>query len=293
MMYPRKRPIHTTLSPEAYAIIQKYEKELGNMSSVLEKALRDLDKTRYKAKLGIKEFDKILRRKKTGITGFDELVEGGIPENFIVVLTGPPGSGKTTFAMQFLINGAESGERSLLFSFEESAEQLAQHCLRFGWDVGKYIEKGLLEIFGSSMLTIEEITDILETFKPSRAVFDSINVLSNSDEFRRTYAWRDLYRSLKQKRVTSMMITEKKIGLHNIHFDDFDFMGDGLIFLDKKIETDREEFLLSILKMRATNVKSLPVNFKFTKSGIEIYGVPSVSRFLKLAGDQKQNTEQS
>jgi KaiC/GvpD/RAD55 family RecA-like ATPase len=269
------------LSPEAYAIIQKYEKELGNMSSVLEKALRDLDKTRYKAKLGIKEFDKILRRKKTGINGFDDLIEGGIPENFIIVVTGIPGSGKTTFAMQFLINGAESGERGLLFSFEESAEQLAKHCLRFGWDVGKYIEKGLLEIFGLSMLTIEEIIDILETYKPSRVVFDSINVVSNLEEFRRTHAWRTLYKTVKQRGITSIIVTEKPSGLNNIHFDDFDFMADGLIFLDKKIDYEREEFLLAILKMRATNVKSTPVSFKFTKNGIEIYGEPSVSRFLK------------
>lgn len=280
-MYPRKRPIHTTLSPEAYAIIQKYEKELGNMSSVLEKALRDLDKTRYKAKLGIKEFDKILRRKKTGIIGFDDLIEGGIPENFIIVVTGIPGSGKTTFAMQFLINGAENGERGLLFSFEESAEQLAKHCLRFGWDVGRYIERGLLEIFGLSMLTIEEITDILETYKPSRVVFDSINVLSDLENFRRTHAWRTLYRTVKQRGITSIIVTEKQSGLDNIHFDDFDFMADGLIFLDKKIDLEKEEFLLAILKMRATDVKSTPVNFKFTKNGIEIYGEPSVSRFLK------------
>ncbi|MEM2924635.1 MAG: ATPase domain-containing protein [Methanocellales archaeon] len=280
-MYPRKRPIHTTLSPEAYAIIQKYEKELGNMSSVLEKALRDLDKTRYKAKLGIKEFDKILRRKKTGIIGFDDLIEGGIPESFIIVVTGIPGSGKTTFAMQFLINGAENGERGLLFSFEESAEQLAKHCLRFGWDVGKYIERGMLEVFGLSMLTIEEIIDILETYKPSRVVFDSINVLSDLESFRRTHSWRNLYRTLKQRGITSIIVTEKQSGLDNIHFDDFDFMADGLIFLDKKIDLEKEEFLLAILKMRATNVKSTPVNFKFTKNGIEIYGEPSVSRFLK------------
>ncbi|MDY6957951.1 MAG: ATPase domain-containing protein [Halobacteriota archaeon] len=268
----RKQPIHTTLSKEAYNILERYEHELGNKSAVLEKALIGMDKTRYKSRLNLRDSQMTVKRVKSGVKGFDDLVEGGIPEGFVTVLTGPPGGGKSTFSMQFLLEGAEDKSRGILFSFEEDADQIAKQFARFGWDIRKYVEAGWIEIYGMSMLTIEEIVDILETYKPKRVVFDSINVFYEISNLRRSAAWRNLFKYLKQERITSLGVTEKSHGLEIKDFDDFDFMGDGIIYLDKTIMGKNVTHNLSVLKMRGTNVDSTPQEYIFTETGIELTG---------------------
>ena len=46
---------------------------------------------------------------RTGIPGFDELIQGGLVAQRVYIIAGPPGSGKTTFGMQFLLQGAKEG----------------------------------------------------------------------------------------------------------------------------------------------------------------------------------------
>lgn len=268
----RKRPIHTTLSTEAYSILERYEHELGNKSTVLEKALVGMDKTRFKSRLNLKDTQTAIKRVKTGIKGFDELIEGGLPDGFVVIITGPPGSGKSTFSMQFLLDGAEKKERCVYFSFEEDADQIVKQSARFGWEIQKYVEEGWIEIYGLSMLTTEEIIDILETYKPKRAVFDPINVFHDSENLRRAASWRSLFKLLKQNRITSLVITEKSFGLDVKKFDDYDFMGDGIIFLDKTIVGNIVTHNLSVFKMRGTKIDSTPKEFTFSGEGIELTG---------------------
>ena len=75
----------------------------------------------------------------------------------------------------------------------------------------------------------------------------------------------------KTKKITCILITEKRHGLEIKEFDDYDFMGDGIIFLDKAVNNNIETFLISVLKMRATNTNSFPRDFRFTNKGIELY----------------------
>lgn len=110
-----KHPIHTTLSTDAMRILERYEKELGTKNAVLERALLGMDKLRFKEKIDIQNISRIIKRVKTGVPGFDGLVEGGIPEGFVVVVTGPPGTGKTIFSLQFLLEGIKNSERCIFF----------------------------------------------------------------------------------------------------------------------------------------------------------------------------------
>jgi len=61
-----------------------------------------------------------------------------------------PGDGQDHVFNAILIEGIRNNERCLFFSFEETAEQLIKHTIRFGWNIGEYIDKGYLEIFGLS-----------------------------------------------------------------------------------------------------------------------------------------------
>ncbi len=270
-----KHPIHTTLSTDAMRVLERYEKEFGAMNMVLERALMGMDKLRFRDKVDTQTLSRIIKRVKTGIPGFDELLEGGIPEGCVVAVTGTPGTGKTTFSMQFLLEGLKNNERCIFFSFEEKAEQLIKQSLRFGWDIGEYIDKGYLEIFGFTMLSAEEIIEVLDVFKPRRIVFDSLNIFFEESDSRRSSQLRNVLKEIKEKKITSLAITEKRHGLEVKEFDDFDFMSDGILFFDKKQMNPLDQYktyFIEIQKMRITRINEIPHEFVFYEHGIQLRG---------------------
>lgn len=79
---------------------------------------------------------------KTGINGLDEIFLGGIKTGNIILIEGAPGSGKTTFGLEFLYRGAkEFKENGLLISFEATPERLYRDALSYGWDFESLKEK--------------------------------------------------------------------------------------------------------------------------------------------------------
>ena len=275
-----KHPIHTTLSTEAMSVLERYEQELGAKNIVLERALLGMDKLRFKEKVDTQTISKIIKRVKTGIQGFDELVEGGIPEGFIVVATGTPGTGKTTFSMQFLLEGMKNNQKCIFFSFEEKVDQVIKQSIRYGWDIGQYMEKGYLEVFGFTMLSTEEIIEIIDTFKPKRIVFDSLNIFSDITDIRKSSEFRNIVKVIKEKKITCLAITEKKHGIEVKEYDDFDFMADGIIYFDKKLthELDMQKaYFIEVQKMRITKINEIPHQFTFSDKGIEIRTLPSLA----------------
>ncbi len=276
-----KHPIHTTISTEALRILERYEKELGAKNTVLERALLGMDKLRFKEKIDAHNISRVIKRVEMGIPGFDDLIEGGMPEGFVVVVTGPPGTGKTTFSLQYLMEGLKKDERSIFFSFEEKVEQIIKQSIRFGWDIGEYIDKGYLEIFGFTMLSTEEILEIFNVFKPKRIVFDSLNTFFDIREFRRSSQWRTILKEIRDKKISCLAITEKRHGLEVKEYDEFDFMGDGVIFFDKRQRHDLDPYptyYIQIQKMRITKINEMPHPFIFTERGLELIGNRGLSK---------------
>jgi circadian clock protein KaiC len=276
-----KHPIHTTLSTNAMRILERYEIEFGTKNQVLERALMGMDKLRYKEKIDTQNIRRIIKRVNTGIPGFDGIIQGGIPEGFVVIVTGPPGTGKTTFSLQFLMEGIKNNERCIFFSFEEMAEQLMKHTIRFGWDIGEYIDKGYLEIFGFSRFLTEEIIEIIDIFKPKRIVFDTMNIFSDISDFRRSPQWRNILKVIKEKKITCLAVTEKSHSGSKNEFDEFDFMGDGVIFFDKRQKNEVDTYPtcnIQIQKMRLTKVNEIPHPFVVKENGIELIGNTALER---------------
>ena len=77
-----------------------------------------------------------LAKMATGISGFDQISYGGLKANRTTLLMGGPGSGKTVFALQTLVNAArERNEPGIFVAFEESTQQLIADAAGFDWDL--------------------------------------------------------------------------------------------------------------------------------------------------------------
>jgi KaiC/GvpD/RAD55 family RecA-like ATPase len=65
------------------------------------------------------------RRVQTGVAGLDEVLHGGLPPDRLYLIDGNPGSGKTTLALQFLLDGVRKGEKCLFVTLSETPDELA------------------------------------------------------------------------------------------------------------------------------------------------------------------------
>jgi circadian clock protein KaiC len=149
---------------------------------------------------------------KTGIEGFDNVLNGGLPRNRVYLILGEPGVGKTTLALQFLLEGAKVGERGLYITLSETKVELNEVAASHGWDLSAIdlFELSALEaqIKGDSDTTFfspsevelnrttQALLDEVERVKPVRVVFDSLSELRLMSETALRYRRQILY--LKQ-----------------------------------------------------------------------------------------------
>src|SRR5688572_895167 len=70
---------------------------------------------------------------RTGVPGLDDVLAGGLACGRLFLLEGEPGAGKTTVALQFLMDGAKAAEQSLYVTLSESEEELRQSAASHGW----------------------------------------------------------------------------------------------------------------------------------------------------------------
>src|ERR1043166_8304550 len=129
----------------------------------------------------------------SGIEGFDEISGGGFPKNRLHLVHGDPGVGKTTLAMQFLLQGKAQGESCLYITLSETAEELQAVAASHGWkleglhlfDLSSVDELLKAEsqntLFSPAEVELNQTTDLLlreiARTQPVRVVFDSLSEL--------------------------------------------------------------------------------------------------------------------
>ena len=120
----------------------------------------------------------------SGIPQFDDLLRGGIRRGTPVLLSGAAGTGKSTFALQYLYKGAtEYGEPGVYFSYEETPDQISANAEHFGWDLAPLLASGRLRIEHTPLPEVNtseqtlRIRDIVRESGARRVVVDSLSML--------------------------------------------------------------------------------------------------------------------
>ena len=91
----------------------------------------------------------------TGVKGVDTLLDGkGIPKGFTILVLGAPGSGKTTFGLQFLKAGVQAGERGVYVSMDEQPEMLLANAESLGLGIKELVDGGDITIIDASPIRV-------------------------------------------------------------------------------------------------------------------------------------------
>ena len=201
------------------------------------------------------------QRRRTGVAGLDEMLGGGIPSGYSVMIVGPSGSGKTTLSTQFIREGIEHGEPGLIAVFEKRPDEYfttAPHSEK----LSQLVDSGMLKMLYLRPLdlsvdeTMEEIALAVHAIGAKRVAIDSLSGFelalapSFRDDFRES-----LYRmvgALVRLGVTVVMTaelvesyTELRLSPHGISF-----LTDGII-LQRYVELDGAlRKLVCVVKMR-------------------------------------------
>lgn len=235
-----------------------------------------------------------MKRVTTGIAKLDSLIEGGIPEGAIVLVSGSTGSGKTILGLQFLVEGAKRGEKGLYITFEEAGKSIKAQAAEFGWDIEGLEKKNTLRIVSLSIAhaniekVLEEIESFVRKFKPQRLVLDSLSTLGVFTEIEtRVDSGRELLSNVFGEAIirkaimtlverlhsfencTTMVTSELQEG-SSWHSRDTvsEFACDG-IFRLSKIEAAGKR-VLTVVKLRSTKHDFLPRRMEITNKGIAI-----------------------
>jgi circadian clock protein KaiC len=76
----------------------------------------------------------------TGISGLDDITAGGLTARRVFLVEGAPGAGKTTLALQFLLEGVRVGEKGLYITLSETDEELRDGAASHGWSLGETVD---------------------------------------------------------------------------------------------------------------------------------------------------------
>lgn len=221
-------------------------------------------------------------RVKTGIPELDEMLGGGFMEGDAVMVAGSAGTGKTTLALQYLVNGiGEFGDNGIYVTFEQLPDQIHRDAKNFGWDLRKMENDNrlrlvctspdlLLETGGGERLLDEPIREV----QPRRIVIDSLSHLAMYVEERelRKEAYR-LIMYLKTKGLSSILIWEspQMIGQSfSVTEVGLSFLVDTIVLLRHVEIQSSVRKALAILKMRGSDHDKRLREFDITSRGVKI-----------------------
>ena len=231
------------------------------------------------------EFDRrpqSTRRLHTGVPGLDEIMGGGIPEGDALILAGPAGSGKTTFATQFIAEGIRNNEPGIIVVFEEYPEEYVARANEKNDNIEATIATGKLKIIYLRPLdlsvdeTLAEILDGVHEIGAQRVVIDSLSgfEVALAPTFREDFR-ESLYRLVGALTATGVTVfmTVETTGSHS----DMGFTTERVSFITDDIIVQRFveiagelRRVLAVVKMRGSEHSHEFRTFEVTAKGAVI-----------------------
>lgn len=225
-------------------------------------------------------------RASTGIHGLDEILGGGLPTNHLYLIDGDPGTGKTTLALQFLLEGARRGERGLYVTLSETKAELLAVADSHGWNLDGIdlyemskeslanLEQGYT-IFHPAEVelqsTVDEVLRSVEEHNPKRVVFDSLSEMRLLA--REPLRFRRQILALKQffagREATVLLLDDKTapengLQLHSIVH--------GVLALEHiALEYGSERRRLQATKVRGISFRGGYHDYRIVRGGIRVF----------------------
>jgi circadian clock protein KaiC len=234
----------------------------------------------------------ILEKCPTGIKGLDEITKGGLPKGRPTLICGSAGSGKTLFAMEFLMRGARDyGEPGVFMTFEETPRDLAKNFISLGFDLPGMLSRGLIatdhvsiernEVEETGEYDLEglfiRLGSAVDSIGAKRVVLDTIEALfsglSNAAilraELRRLFHW------LKDRGLTAVVTGEsgdKTLTRYGLE----EYVADCVILLDFRIAAQISTRRLRIVKYRGSAHGADEYPFLIDEGGFSILPITSL-----------------
>ena len=234
-----------------------------------------------------------LEKAPTDIPGFDELTGGGLPRGRVTLIIGGPGTGKTVFALETLVNGARDHEEPGIFvAFEENSGQIIANAATFGWDLPALEQKRLFFLDARLSPTAVQagdfdLTGILamldakaDEMGARRIVLDGIDVLltllndpvAERRELYRLYSW------LQDRKLTGI-ITAKAAESDRPSTERYafmQFMVDCVIILQHRLPERVSLRTIRIMKYRGSGFAENEFPIIIAPTGVEVstFGSP-------------------
>jgi circadian clock protein KaiC len=223
----------------------------------------------------------------TGVAGLDDILNGGLTPNRLYLLEGMPGSGKTTLAFQFLLEGVRRGEPVLYVTLSETQDEIRAVGASHGWSLEGITIRELVPseqtlepgeqytVFHPSEVelsdTTKKIVDDVEKLKPSRIVFDSLSELrllaGNPLRYRRQIL------ALKQffagRRCTVILLDDLTAAEHDLQVQS---IAHGALLLEHSMPAfGPPRRRLSVTKYRGSDFRGGYHDYAIRRGGIEVY----------------------
>jgi circadian clock protein KaiC len=219
-------------------------------------------------------------RLTTGVVGLDELLGGGLPARSVTFVQGATGIGKTLLGLHFLVAGARLGETGILFTLEETLEQLCGIAANFGWDLRELERQGRLALNYASPVELStdrflhDVRERVETLGVRRLVLDSLTsaAIGASSHRRFQELVFAVTKHLRVAGVTSVMVVEVPalIGSASLGGDGISPAADNIVLMRYLEIEGRLDRALAVLKARGVNVRSELRQLSIGREGLQV-----------------------
>ncbi len=227
-----------------------------------------------------------IERENIGIKSINEMIQGGLPKGSVIGLSGPPGVGKSIFALHFLLEGARKGQKCVYINLEEPHRNIDNMISQFDFaeEFLKFVEEEKIVIKCFTYPEYEKIySDLLQKIKEDvsikRLVIDSFNCFFTSTlnpesltlnaEVNIRRMINQAFSIIRKKNLTTLLILEMQLDKQTRFYYNIPYLVDGIINLDF-LELGTIERRIFIPKMRWTNQFKESKSYEIGKKGIEV-----------------------